>query len=288
MKLKFYVLTSRDFKALLRHNSSEYSNLSKEDTVVVINTLDYKYEQKVKNHCEEEGIEYYITKSDGTPAKGKNAVLDIFLESDNDYCVLIDGDDYLTKEGVKVYKEMANSNEPLDVICLKNQVGLHKGKKDKPFTVNFKKLIKDFNYDYLKTYGGHDHQTALRYALWRQKYFMLQRDYSEGSEIHCRVTWYSKKAASFKFDEELIVGEDTLQMLRLKHEALTNGLNMYTFNESPVSYIYNYTQNGILCQATNNLTNFEWLKPYLLKIKEMKLAGQLHKNTTLPRLQVNK
>ena len=48
MKLKFYVLTSRDFKALLRHNSPEYSNIPKEDTVIVINSLSKAYEEKVK------------------------------------------------------------------------------------------------------------------------------------------------------------------------------------------------------------------------------------------------
>jgi hypothetical protein len=288
MKLKFYVLTSRDFKALLRHNSPEYSNIPKEDTVIVINSLSKAYEEKVKAHCEKEEVEYYITESNGTPAKGKNSVLDLFLASDNDYCVLVDGDDYLTAQGVKVYKDIANLSTPPDVVCLKNQVGMSKGKKTKPFTVNYKDLIKDFNYERLKKYAGHNHQTALRFALWRQKYFMMQRDYSEGSEIQCRVTWYSKEAAKFKFDEELVIGEDALQMLRLKHEALINNLNMYTYNENPVSYIYNYTVNGTLCQVTNNMTNFEWLKPYLTKIKEMKAAGQLHKNTTLPTLQVYK
>ena len=43
-----------------------------------------------------EGIEHYVTESDGTPATGKNSVLRLFLESDNEYMVQVDGDDMIT------------------------------------------------------------------------------------------------------------------------------------------------------------------------------------------------
>ena len=288
MRVKFYVLTSQGLKDLERHNSSEYSNIPIEDTVVIINSLDVNYVQQAESYCKKNELEYYITESNGTPAKGKNSVLDIFLASDNDYCVLVDGDDYLTPQGVKVYKDIAASKSPPDAVCLKNQVSMVDGKATKMFTVNYKDLIKDFCYERLKNEQGYDHQKALRYALWRQKYFITQKKYSEGNEIQCRVTWFSKEAAKFKFDEDVKIGEDALQMLRLKHEALINTLKMYTYNENPITYIYNYTSFGVLSQETNNLTDFNWLKIYLTKIRQMENLNYLHVDTVLPELKVYK
>ena len=34
---------------------AEWSEIPKEDTVIVINTLDKEYEQKAKQYCQEEG-----------------------------------------------------------------------------------------------------------------------------------------------------------------------------------------------------------------------------------------
>ena len=70
-KLKYYVLTSNHFQFLKRHISEEYSNIPKEDLVVVINTLDEDYLMMAKGFCIHKEIEYYVTESDGTPATGK-------------------------------------------------------------------------------------------------------------------------------------------------------------------------------------------------------------------------
>ena len=54
--------------------------------------------------CVSEGIEHYVTESDGTPATGKNSVLRLFLESDNEYMVHVDGDDMITPYGRNLYR----------------------------------------------------------------------------------------------------------------------------------------------------------------------------------------
>ena len=83
--MRFYVLTSTNYEALLRHNDPTYSNIHKDDMVVVINSLDSEYIERAKNYCIAKDIKYYITESNGSPSKGKNSLLDIFLESDDDY-----------------------------------------------------------------------------------------------------------------------------------------------------------------------------------------------------------
>ena len=105
--MQFYILTSTNYKALKRHFNSNYSNIEPKDAVVIINTLNKKYSQLAQNFCEKNNIEYYVTESNGTPSKGKNSLLDIFLKSDNEHCVMVDGDDFLTPHGVWMYKHLA-------------------------------------------------------------------------------------------------------------------------------------------------------------------------------------
>ena len=115
--MKFYVLTSSSITGL-------YKNcivLPRKDTVVVINTLDDDYCSMAKRYCENNNIEYYVTESDGTPATGKNSVIDLFLASDNEYMVQIDGDDILTPLGIELYKSLAESRTPIDMIVLYRQ-----------------------------------------------------------------------------------------------------------------------------------------------------------------------
>ena len=88
--LRFYVLTSRNLKCLKRH----FVSLPKQHTTVIINTLDKDYESLVQDWCFREKINCVATESTGKPGKGKNAVLDHFLDSDYDYMVQIDGDDF--------------------------------------------------------------------------------------------------------------------------------------------------------------------------------------------------
>ena len=112
--MKFYILCSRDLFCLER----QFDTIPKDQTVVVINSLDESYVVSAVSFCEDEQIEYYVTTSDGTPATGKNEALRLFLESDNEYSVHVDGDDVLTDYGVSLYNEVANRKNAPDCIAL--------------------------------------------------------------------------------------------------------------------------------------------------------------------------
>lgn len=290
-KLKFYILTSSDLESLKVHNSEEWTEIPKKDTVIVINTLDKEYEQKAKQYCQEEGIEHYITESNGRPGKGKNSVFDLFLKSDNDYCVLIDGDDLITPHGLWLYKQIAKLKSPPDAIGLKKQVSIryiddvlyHLN----PFTVNFKELLKiDWRKEFYKD-SRLSKTKAHRFGDYYRRYYQQQQKYSEPNEIHSRVVWFSKKAAQFKFNENIKIGEDTLQMLVLKHEALTNNLKFLINVEDPCTYIYDERSNGIVLKTTENGKNHNWMGVYLKELKKLESKKMLHKYKALPELQIS-
>ena len=288
--MKFYVLTSGNLQALKRHNDPEFSNILKKDTVIVINSLDESYVQEATEYCKVENLEHYITESNGTPSKGKNSVFDIFLASDNDYCVLIDGDDFLTPHGVWMYKHLEELETPPDAVCLINQISLQLENNTlyfvTPFTVDYYYLLSTSSYDTFKNYYGLSHEKSIYFDSLTTKYYEEQQKYSEGSEVHCRVTWFSRKAAMIRFNEDLIIGEDTLQMLELKHEALEGRLNVYTTDEKPATYIYDQREGGTVVIETNFGEDCEWMDTYLKALEDIEHVGKLHENTRLPELQI--
>ena len=288
--MKFYVLTSGNLNALKRHNDPEFSNILKKDTVIVINSLDESYVQEATEYCKVENLEHYITESNGTPSKGKNSVFDIFLASDNDYCVLIDGDDFLTPHGVWMYKHLEELETPPDAVCLINQISVQLENNTlyfvTPFTVDYYYLLSTSSYDTFKNYYGLSHEKSVYFDSLTTKYYEEQQKYSEGSEVHCRVTWFSRKAAMIRFNEDLIIGEDTLQMLELKHEALEGRLNVYTTDEKPATYIYDQREGGTVVIETNFGEDCEWMDTYLKALEDIEHVGKLHENTRLPELQI--
>ena len=89
---------------------------------VIINTKDKDVEKDLVELVEDCELEYTVTESDGTPATGKNSLLKVFLESDNDYAVGIDGDDYITDYGAQFYNNLAEHPNPPDLLALYNQL----------------------------------------------------------------------------------------------------------------------------------------------------------------------
>ena len=290
-KLQFYILTSNDYPALKRHFNCRYSNLQPEDAVVVINTGNIDHAKIVKSFCESQGIEYYITECDGTPATGKNAVLDLFLASDNNYCVLVDGDDLLTPHGVWFYKNLETINNPPDALLLLNQKGIRFADDatyvSQPFTVKYDELLAfDYVTHFKDTYLL-DNETAEFYQDLHYQYYGQSKKYCQDSEAHSRVTWISKEAAQFRFDADIVVGEDTLNMFELKHQAKLGNLDVKTTDESPATYLYDQTYAGIVASVSKGGADYHWMQRYLMKLDEMEQAGKLHEGFKLPALTVD-
>jgi len=298
MVLKYYVLTSSKIEGLTRHTSEQYSNIPKDQMVVIINTLDLAYSHQAQEYCILNNIEHYVTESNGTPGKGKNSLLDKFLESDYDYMVQIDGDDYLTPHGVWLYNHLAQTESPPDVVCLTEQVSL----THKPLHIpTFKKehgRLPEFDdlsieatrpfytdYAYLDDYNIDRMSDAAKSII---NYWVEQKKYSEPNETHCRITWYSRKAAQCRFREDIHIGEDTIHYFLMKNLHVNGQLTFMSNTESPPTYIYDQSVPGIVHSHSQRGDDLSWIGKYLNVLYDMKSKGQLHGNDTvvLPKLSI--
>lgn len=293
--LKFYILISSNVGSLLRHFSPYYAGLTPENAEVVINSLDDMFIRDAIHFCNENDIRYHLTESNGTPAKGKNELLKIFEESDNSYMVQIDGDDYLTPYGVWLYKKVAHGSKVPDVICLKNQIAqcmvgkmFEESEKSlrKFFTIDYENM--DYDDIYKSMSSRIPEERARLYTEYHKTFYANSQKYCDDHESHCRVVFFSKKAAAkHRFDENFVVGEDTLHYLMLKNEHFKGNLKMVVNDEAPATYIYDQLQGyGTVWTTSKGFTNFEWMNTFNEEIEVYKEKGILHEKD-LPLLKIN-
>lgn len=280
-KVKFYALCCRNLPALKRHQKT----IPLEDLVIVINSLQEGFISQAVEYCQAQGIEHYVTESNGTPSKGKNSVLDLFQASDNDYMVLIDGDDFVTPHGVWTYKQLAQSETCPDVVALEHQYAIRPDWGYSPtmaimgFTGN--KALNpvlgvrktnheshDHNYGMItlafyhddwywqeskagriiKVYEGNNHSADL--CSVHQRWANHVWKYISQKENHLRITFLSKKVAvdGYRFDPDFTVGEDTLLYLKLKRAHVDGNLVMrHLFDRYP-TYIYDTRIGGVVME----------------------------------------
>jgi hypothetical protein len=108
MKLLTAVLTSCNLKKLKR---ALVSIGQLEDVVIICNTLDEEYYKKVCEDSYCQNFNIVRTQSNGTAAKGKQSVIDYFLNTEYDWITMLDGDDFLGPDGISiVHNTLQNSN----------------------------------------------------------------------------------------------------------------------------------------------------------------------------------
>lgn len=311
-------VTDTSFKSLQIHFDPRWSNISYKDAVVVINTPDSEYEKAVSKWCSDRNIEHHITECNGTPGKGKNELLKIFLQSNDDYMVQIDGDDMLTPYGVDLYKGLAKEGAPDSIIIyhqwsqfvdkygqrhftriMNNPDRPANFEKDKEFLSTYMPLA----YKYQKWYrkkvdelGGLE-AVINKFAKYTNDIHEMCRTYNETYfshvtnqvmvDNHCRPVWYSRKAAKYRFDETMRIGEDTRLYLHLKTAHYKGLLNVKRLKEVPCSYVYNNLYGGIVADESNGMTNMLWMEKYMRYIKQDVKEGKIGKYPNLPELQVS-
>lgn len=280
-KVKFYALVCRNMKAVTRH----VKTIAKEDLVIVINSLDEGFVSDASTYCANTGIEYYITESDGGPSKGKNSVFDLFEASDNDYMVLVDGDDFITPHGYWTYKELAKSDVAPDVLALEYQYGIYKesgyhwsvgeltndaarsptigvrdpNDADKVHGYGNRCFYQGYQWWQDTTSGNHvrkieGDEFSTKLADVHQRWAIHCYKYISNWESHLRLVWFSKNATeNNRFNLEFTVGEDTLMYLDLKKKALRGDFVMRQLFEQYPTYVYDTRVAGIVIQERNAL-----------------------------------
>ena len=118
-------------------------------------------------------------------------------------------------------------------------------------------------------------------------YYTNGYKYVDPEEAHCRVVFFSKKAAATKFPEHRMIGEDTLHYFLLKHEAHLGNISMFTNDETPCTYIYDQTdgQNTIYQEMMVN-KNWKWMETFNEDVQKYKDQGILHEEE-LPKVQID-
>lgn len=294
----FYVLSSHNIYALAR----QFKTLPKNETTVIINTLNEKFREQAEEYCKTEEVRYFITESDGTAAKGKNSFLDRFDADGVPYAVLIDGDDYLTPRGVKRYQKLAEQEDAPDAVVLFNQVNIvssdienRSQDKDRleenidgqPFKCSQPATVTDWD---ALAKGGliADNMTiATEKDVEDFKDYIKNLQYGMGiDEISTRLVFMSRKVIPYRF-KSLTVGEDTLQYLELKNAHDNGKIVMKANDENNPTYMYDVRISGIAVPEShkNGGRGFlTWMKNLSVEIENLKAHNKLH-NTRVPLLE---
>jgi len=291
--MRFYVLVSY---APARFEQS-LIGLPKDKTQIVINTLDKEVEQELIQVCDLYEVPYVVTESDGTPATGKNSMIDVFLESDDDYAMFIDSGDIITPTGVEYYQLLAEHDNPPDLLVLYKQVAVMKVLG----TLLFDMLEKDFPeewrahypydknidgvchmteeelYEYLKFQGKIEGEEELRrQAKERYMFHQYMNNYSDKNEYMTRMVFMSRRCAHFvDYDNSLLIGEDTVQYLKLKKLGEEKFLRVFKKPDglsTPPTYLQVICTESITAPKT---LTWDWCVPINRKLKQMEWDGEL-------------
>jgi len=222
MDLLVALLTTRDEQKL--KNCIESVLPQTDNIVVVCNTLDFSYAETARTVSESYNLKFILTESNGTPAKGKNSVLEYFRTTDHAYFMQIDADDSLFPDAISKIKKIVCENPDVDVVGLTNNYMLYDGKE-----TTAKEFFEGTDiYKFAKIKGAHG-----LHLIQLGKFLATNLEYN-------RMVLYSKKCInSFNFDETFIGSEDVVASYKLYYR---NDINYILTDEN--LYVYNLEDNG--------------------------------------------
>lgn len=201
---------------------------------VVVNSKDEEFIEKITRFCKFNNIRFTVSECDGTPATGKNAVFDVFKQSDCSHMSQLDGDDFFYPIFLKHIERHLKkypgtdvlSTIPLDVIVNKYEDGV--------FQIN--------NEVYSRVWGTH-------YVDMHHYVGLVGRDPSvDGISIpnYGRFVLFSSKISEsdFRYDNDMVLGEDK----KLHFDFLAahqNNQISYWFTMASDMWICDKISNGI-------------------------------------------
>ena len=239
------VLTTRDAdKAKRCLDSIDCKDV---DVVVIVNTTDPFYLKKVEEAC----IGYTVieTSCNGTAGRGKNTVLDYFIQKRYKYLLPIDGDDYYTEGAVKQLVRYTNLLEQEflpDIIGQLNNQMSYKGEKTN--WIDFSKNMPSKMF------------AARSKANWRTLR-QLNKLAEEVMPFNRFLLLSSVAAKSFRYSETLLAADDYLAMYELYSQPSLNYLLLREKNW----YYYDLDETGTLHKFVSE-DNAENMIPFWQKI----------------------
>ena len=242
MKHLVCLLTSKDPEKLKRSIESVIPQTK--DVVVVCNTLDSSYEQIATLIAESYGLQCIVTESIGTPAKGKNSVLEYFLSTDYDYLTQVDADDYLTPDAISKIHQLIEQQP--DVIGITNNYMTFNGKE---YTAQ-----QFFGSPDIYSFAGISGADALS-MIALGKFMAANLKYN-------RMLLYSRKCVeSFRFDETFFGSEDVIASYKLYYDP-----NLKYLLTDEHLYVYDLEEGGNFQSFLSNPTEVKRVRKELVSI----------------------
>ena len=269
--LRFYVLTSRNFKCVKR----QFLSLPKEHTTVIINTLDNQYASEVFAWCKQQSIDVEITESNGRPGKGKNSCLDHFLTNSYAHMLLIDGDDFVQPHGVNYYSSIAARKEdaPDGVQIVYSKSWSNAKKPDTelfcpfPWMEQFRGWAskKEKEYPFLRAKirevfdDRHRLEKAFKIHEKQNQTWNYPPDSMHYMDCARLILWSRKLAGMIRFREDLIIGEDSLLNYEVRDLSYRGDIYLQKVKDNQQrTYYYDLCNSGIVRRLQNRL-EWEWL-----------------------------
>lgn len=276
--MRFYVLVSNYLGAFERC----LSTLPLDNTFVVINTIHTDIESKLEDICKDNGVPYKVTLSNGTPGKGKNALMQAFLDNSDDYMVMIDGDDFLTPYGVKYFENIQHKPDMLctygDIKCFDADLVLKQLTDDPSIHSVDNSLWEHYPDDTdgvimpedITTHIMRDprfpYEEAITIGYDYSDFHDYMKTFADKGTGLLRLLFWSRKAAQHaNYNETLFIGDDHIQYFKLKRLAYEGELDMQvTDHDDKPLYMYvidNENSPGVCFE--NHFGDMRWIRPLL-------------------------
>lgn len=164
---------------------------------VVVNSKDEEFIENITRFCKFNNIRFTVSECDGTPATGKNAVFDVFKQSDCSHMSQLDGDDFFYPIFLKHIERHLKKYPGTDVLSTIPVDSIYKNYEDG--------MIQLSNGIYSLVWGSNYHDYDSHKILYKDKMMMGEDGSNAG-----RFILYSKRVTDldFRYDPTFIVGED--------------------------------------------------------------------------------
>ena len=243
MQLLIGILTSEKIDKLERCIKSVLTQVDPANVVIVINSLDEKYQNLAVHLSAKYGLKSVVTESNGRPGKGKNSLLAHFMNSAFTHIVPVDGDDILLPNAIEKLTAIINDKNP-DILGLIDGLVL----------LNDEIIpVEDWQKHEIYFKRGFDNIDPKNYKKFNLHIAKIRRTSIEYGNMFNRFVVISRKAASYiNYDEELAGAEDIKQGLLLKLIHLEGKINYMLLSNQDI-YLYDVTDEGVffntLCKS---------------------------------------
>lgn len=228
------ILTSRDIEKLERCIKSVLVQAEPSNIVVIINTMDERYQNLASYLSTKYNLKYVVTESNGKPGKGKNSVLEYFLSTDYEHLIPIEGDDYLLPNALEILSKVQKEHN-IDLLSIIDSTTLVDGREttidEYVATPEYTELVKSLV----------EPNKFKAFALHIAK---IRKICVEHGNFLCRFILMNRKIAKlFQFNENLLGAEDTKEHIKMKLLDASNDISYKLLSTKNV-YVYDFAIDG--------------------------------------------